>query len=145
MRDYIVEQMNKGVSLEEIHIAVEKMFNDEYNKREEKRKYEIEHAALERAAKATADYFNTVTESTEFDVEEFKEMLLDLVPKSHVVAYARSKMDEATKAERKTEALSAARGIMNPRVEVIHNGVEDKEAEEKLIKFLTDMGLIIPQ
>ena len=146
MRDYIVEQMNKGVSLEDIHIAVEQMFNDEYNKREEQKRKEMEiylvGVALDRAAEATAEYFNAVTGSTEFHAEEFKEMLQDLAPKSHMVAKARARMNEPTKAARTADALAAARGVMNPRVEVIHNGVEDKEAEEKLIKFLTDAGLI---
>ena len=146
MREYIVEQMNKGVSLEDIHIAVEQMFNDEYNKREEQKRKEMEthlvNVALDRAAAATAEYFNTVTGSTEFDAEEFKVMLQDLAPKSHMVAKARARMDEPTKAERTAEALGAARGVMNPRVEVIHNGVKDKEAEEKLMQFLMDMGLV---
>lgn len=144
MRDYIVEQMNKGVSLEDIHIAVEQMFNDEYNRRE-KMKADLVNIALDRAAEATAEYFNAVTDSTEFDAKEFKEMLQDLATKAQTVAKARAKMDESTKAERTAYALAAARDIMNPRVEVTHNGVEDKEAEEKLVKFLADMGLIIPR
>ena len=146
MRDYIVEQMNKGVSLEDIHIAVEQMFNDECNKREEQKRKEMEahlvSVALDRAAEATAEYFNAVTGSTEFDAEEFKVMLQDLETTVQTVAKARAKMDESTKVERTADALAAARGVMNPRVEVIHNGVEDKEAEEKLVKFLANMGLI---
>ena len=68
MRDYIVDQMNKGVSLEDIYIAVEQMFNEEYNKRERE---SVVNVALDRAAAATAEYFNTVTGSTEFSAEEF--------------------------------------------------------------------------
>lgn len=146
MREYIVGQMKQGKSLEEIHMEVEQMFNEEYNKREEQKRKEMEAhltgVALDRAAEATAEYFNTVTGSTEFDAEEFKVILQNLVPKSQMVAKARAKMNESTKAERTADALAAARGVMNPRVEVIHNGIEDKEAEEKLVKFLADMGLI---
>lgn len=146
MREYIVEQMNKGISLEDIHIAVEQMFNDEYNKREEQKRKEMEahltNVALDRAAEATAEYFNTVTGSTEFDAEEFKVMLQDLAPKSQTIAKARAKMDESTKAERVADALAAARGVMNPRVEVIHSKVKDEEADRALMQFLFDMGLI---
>jgi hypothetical protein len=82
MRKFIVEQMNKGVSLEDLHIAVEKMFNEEYNKREaeklETQKRAAQGAALKRAARATADYFNSMLEREEYTAEEFEFMLHDL-------------------------------------------------------------------
>jgi hypothetical protein len=82
MRKFIVEQMNKGVSLEDLHNAVEKMFNEEYNKREaeklETQKRAAQGAALKRAARATADYFNSMLEREEYTAEEFEFMLHDL-------------------------------------------------------------------
>ena len=122
------------------------MFNDEYNKREEQKRKEMETylvgVALDRAAEATAEYFNAVTGSTEFHAEEFKVMLQDLATKAQIVAKARAKMDESTKAERTADALAAARGVMNPRVEVIHNKMNDEEADRALMQFLFDMGLV---
>lgn len=142
MREYIIEQMNKGVSLEDIHIAVEQMFNEEYNKREEMKAH-LTNVALDRAAKATAEYFNTVTGLTEFDAEEFKVMLQDLVTQAQIITKARVKMDESTKAENVADALAAARGVANPRVEVTYNGVKDEEeADRALMQFLFDLGLI---
>lgn len=137
MREYIIEQMNKGVSLEDIHIAVEQMFNEEYNKRKEMKAH-LTNVALDRAAEATAEYFNTVTGLTEFGAEEFKVMLQDLATQAQIITKAKVKMDESTKAER-----VAARGVANPRVEVTYNGVKDEEeADRALMQFLFDLGLI---
>ena len=82
MRDFIVEQMNKGISLEDLHIAVERMFNEEYKKREaeklELQKREAAGVALKRAAQATADYFNLMLDREEYTAKEFEFMLHDL-------------------------------------------------------------------
>ena len=82
MRDFIVEQMNKGVSLEDLHITVERMFNEEYKKREaeklELKKREAAGIALKRAAQATADYFNLMLDREEYTAKEFEFMLHDL-------------------------------------------------------------------
>ena len=82
MRDFIVEQMNKGVSLEDLHIEVERMFNEEYKKREaeklELKKREAAGVALKRAAQATADYFNLMLDREEYTAREFEFMLHDL-------------------------------------------------------------------
>lgn len=129
MREYIIEQMNKGVSLEDIHIAVEQMFNEEYNKRKEMKAH-LTNVALDRAAEATAEYFNTVTGLTEFGAEEFKVMLQDLATQAQIITKARVKMDESTK---------AARGVANPRVEVTY---DEEEADRALMQFLFDLGLI---
>ena len=78
MRKYIVEQMNKGASLENIHSMVEKMYKEEQNKREKERKDAANDAALKRAAQATADYFNLVLGEDTYPVELFEGMLKDL-------------------------------------------------------------------
>ena len=144
MNEYIAEQIDKGVSLSDMVRDLEKIYHDENVKRQEQEKHIAEiNTSLERAAAATADYFNTVTESTEFEAEMFKELLTELSGSAKVCADGRIK----TKARYKEmeDAATQTRGIMNPRVEIIHNKVEDEDAEEKLFQFLANMGLITPQ
>ena len=70
MRDYIVEQMNKGAKLENIQAMVEKMYKEESNKRESKQRA----AALDIAARAVADYMSLATNKV-IKVENVKEAL----------------------------------------------------------------------
>ena len=60
MREYIVEQMKQGRTLEDIHIAVERMFNEEYNKREREQKLKETVAVRERAVHAVMDYITAL-------------------------------------------------------------------------------------
>ena len=127
MRKAIAEMMKQGMTLEDIHMQMEEIFNEEYNKREA----QIE-AAFDRAAHAFTDYLNLVSDE-EVSIEEVK------------VAMAAAQMATATPAPRAKERECAAgltRGVVKPRVEVFCNGVKDEEAEEALQKFLLDMGLI---
>ena len=62
MRKHIIALMNEGISLDQIQSEVEKMFNEEYKKREaeqEKAKRDAAlDAALDRMSQGAADYFN---------------------------------------------------------------------------------------
>lgn len=119
MKKYIAEQMNKGVSLEEIHIEVEKMFNEEYKKREaeqEKTKRFAEvNAALDRASVAVVDFINGYVGEEVMTVEECKDTLKDTAVKIK---------------------------MMNKCAEKITIKVDNDEDEQKLVDFLASMGLI---
>jgi hypothetical protein len=137
MNEYIAEQIDRGVSLSDMVKELEKVYHNENVKKQKQEKHIAEiNASLERAAAATADYFNTITESTEFDAEMFKEMLTELANSAQVFAKAK------TKAKEVKNAAAQTRGVMNPSVEIVHNRVEDKDAEDTLMQFLFDMGLI---
>lgn len=132
MREYIIEQMNKGVSLEDIHIAVEQMFNEEYNKREEiKQKVAQIEAAFDRAAQAMVDYL-TLMSGQPVDVDEVKQaMAFAEVKCFHLPA-------QVTKAKK-----DAAVAPKEPVVEVIKAETKDEEeADRALMQFLFDLGLI---
>ena len=75
MRKYIAEQMNKGTSLEDIHIQVEKMFNEEYKSREEKQLRLQQAAKLDRATLAVVDYLNSYIGEEVLTVENCKDAL----------------------------------------------------------------------
>ena len=75
MRKYIAEQMNKGVSLEDIHIQVEKMFNEEYKSREEKQLKLQQAAKLSRATLAVVDYINSYIGEEVLTVEDCEDAL----------------------------------------------------------------------
>lgn len=137
MNEYIAEQIDKGVSLSDMVKELEKIYHNENVKKQKQEKHIAEiNASLERAAVATADYFNTVTGSAEFKPEMFEIMLKELSTS------AQNMVNVRTKAKEKESAAAVTRGIMNPRVEIIHNEVEDKDAEDTLMQFLFDMGLI---
>ena len=137
MNEYIAEQIDKGVSLSDMVKELEKIYHNENVKKQKQEKHIAEiNASLERAAVATADYFNTVTGSAEFKPEMFEIMLKELS------ASAQNMINVRTKAKEKESAAAVTRGIMNPRVEIIHNVVEDKDAVDTLMQFLFDMGLI---
>ena len=126
MRNYIVEQMSKGVSLEDIHIEVERMFNEEYNKREREQKEAQIEAAFDRAAQAFTDYLNLIGEEG-LDVDTVKIALR----MAEMSTYGRTKAKEC----------AAVRPMM-PRVEVIKAEDNSDADDEVLMKFLSDMGLI---
>ena len=137
MNEYIAEQIDKGVSLSDMVKELEKVYHNENVKKQKQEKHIAEiNASLERAAVATADYFNTVTGSAEFKPEMFEIMWKELS------ASAQNMVNVRTKAKEMKDAAAVTRGVMNPRVEIIHNEVEDKDAEDTLMQFLFDMGLI---
>lgn len=136
MREYIVEQMKQGKSLEEIHMEVEQMFNEEYNKREkeiEQKVAQIE-AAFDRAAQAMADYLTLMT-GQPADVEEVKQAMAF----AEVKCFHAPIKAMATKAKAKEDAAVAPK---EPVVEVIKAKTNDEEADKALMQFLMDMGLI---
>lgn len=122
MKKYIAEQMNKGVSLEDIHIQVEEMFNEEYKKREAeqaakaqvKRLAEVT-AALDRASVAVVDFINGYVGEEVMTVEECKDTLKDTAVKIK---------------------------MMNKCAEKIAVKVDNDEDEQKLVDFLASLGLI---
>ena len=119
MKKYIAEQMNKGVSLEDIHIQVEEMFNEEYKKREaeqEKAKRFAEvNAALDRASTAIVDFMNGYVGEEVLTVEECRDALKDTAIKIK---------------------------MMNKCAEKITVKVDNDEDEQKLVDFLASLGLI---
>ena len=132
MREYIVEQMKQGKSLEEIHMEVEQMFNEEYNKREEEIKQKLAQieAAFDRAAQAMADYLTLMT-GQPADVEAVKQAMTFAEVKCFHAPM------KATKAKK-----DAAAAPKEPVVEVIKAKTNDEEADRALMQFLMDMGLI---
>ena len=121
MREYIVEQMNKGMSLEDLHIAVEKMFNEEYNKREQEQKERKVAAVRKRAVYAVMDYIKAVFEG-KLDCEvTFTDV--SIMVDNLAAEYA---------PEEEPEVM----------VKAYKNGKET-EVDEALMNFLVDMGLAI--
>lgn len=122
MKKYITEQMNKGVSLEDIHIQVEKMFNEEYKKREAeqavakaKRHAEM-NAVLDRASSAVVDFMNSYVGEEVITVKECRSALKETAIKVKM-------------------AVDMENAVTQPA---------DKD-EEKLMDFLVSMGLIQPK
>ena len=116
MREYIVEQMKQGRTLEDIHIAVERMFNEEYNKREREQKVKEVVAVRDRAVHAVMDYITAIGgKSNHVDVT----IALDDLATEFV--------DE----EEEDEVV----------VKAYRNGKET-EVDEALMNFLVDMGLV---
>lgn len=120
MKKYIVEQMNKGVSIEDIHIQVEKIFNEEYKKREveqERAKRQAAmNAALDRASAAVVDFMNSYVGEEVITVKECRSALRDTAVKVKMA--------------------------VNMENAVAQSADED---EEKLMDFLVNMGLIQPK
>lgn len=123
MREYIVEQMKQGRTLEDIHIAVEKMFNEEYNKRERIERERKIAAAFDRAAKAMTDYLRLVGDP---DIEE--ETVRAAMAMAETVTF-----DED---EEEDEIPHGAFIKVKPD--------ELDEEDKALFQFLLDMGLIKP-
>lgn len=122
MKKYIAEQMNKGVSLEDIHIQVEKMFNEEYKKREAEqekaKRFAAVNAALDRASIAVVDFINCYVGKEMMTVEDCKDTLKDTAVKIKMMADC---------------------------AEEITVKVDNDEDEQKLVDFLVSMGLIQPK
>ena len=137
MRKYIVDQMNKGVSLEDLHIAVEKMFNEEYNKREaeklETQKRAAQGAALKRAAQATADYFNLMLDREEYTAREFEFMLHDLA--GAVIDADRMGMKAIANATERARAR--VRAQETPIFQVTRAEDKDMEAIQEFLKSIS--------
>lgn len=124
MKKYIAEQMNKGVSLEDIHIQVEKMFNEEYKKREAEQERAKRHAAmnaaLDRASSAVVDFMNSYVGEEVITPGECKSALKETAIKVKM-------------------AMDMEKAVTQPADEDI-----DVD-EQKLMDFLVSMGLIQPK
>lgn len=117
MRNHIIELMDKGMTLEQVHIEVEKMFNEEYKKREidqERARRRAEMlAALDRASVAVVDFMNGYVGEEVITVDECKDAL--------------------------KETAFKVRMAMNMEKAAPQSVNED---EQKLMDFLAGMGLI---
>ena len=122
MRKHIIALMNEGIPLEEIHVEVEKIFNEEYKKREaeqERAKRQSEmNAALDRASSAVVDFINGYVGEEVLTVKECRSALRDTAVKVK---------------------------MMTKCAEKITVKVDEDEDEEKLVDFLVSMGLIQPK
>ena len=125
MRKYVIEQMNKGVSLEDIHIAVEKLFNEEYNKREQEQKEKKIAAVRERAVHAVMDYINAVWE----DLLDCEVTFTDVSIMVDDIAAEYAPIEEEDEEE-------------DVIIRAYRNGKEDPDAENALREFLCNMGLL---
>ena len=121
MKKYIAEQMNKGVSLEDIHIQVEKMFNEEYKKRETEQEKAKRHAAmnaaLDRASTAIVDFMNSYIGEEVITVEGCRDALKETAVKVKM-------------------AMDMEKAVTQPADEDIDID------EQKLVDFLASLGLI---
>ena len=121
MRKHIIALMNEGIPLEEIHVEVEKIFNEEYKKREAEqekaKRFAAVNAALDRASTAIVDFMNNYVGEEVITVEECKEALKETA--------IRVKM-----------AVDMEKAVTQPADENI-----DVD-EQKLVDFLASLGLI---
>ena len=119
MRKHIIALMNEGIPLEEIHVEVEKIFNEEYKKREAEqeriKRFAAVNAALDRASTAIVDFMNNYVGEEVITVEECREALKETA--------IRVKM-----------AVDMEKAVTQP--------ADDDVDEQKLMDFLTSMGLI---
>ena len=119
MKKYIAEQMNKGVSLEDIHIQVEKMFNEEYKKREAEqeraKRYAAMNAALDRASAAVVDFMNSYVGEEVITQAECKSALKETAIKVKM-------------------AMDMEKAVTQP--------ADEDEDEQRLVDFLANLGLI---
>ena len=119
MKKHIVTLMNEGISLDQIQSEVEKIFNEEYKKREEEqekaKRFAEVNAALDRASAAVVDFINSYVGEEVMTVEECKDTLKDTAVKIKMI---------------------------NKCAEKITVKVDNDEDEQKLVDFLTSLGLI---
>lgn len=124
MRKHIIALMNEGIPLEEIHIEVEKIFNEEYKKREAEqeraKRFATVNAALDRASVAVVDFMNGYVGEEVLTVKECRSALRDTAVKVKM-------------------AMDMENAVTQPADEEID---VDKE---KLMDFLVSMGLIQPK
>ena len=124
MRKHIIALMNEGIPLEEIHIEVEKIFNEEYKKREAEqeraKRYAAMNAALDRASAAVADFMNGYVGEEVLAVDECRDALKETAVKVKM-------------------AMDMENAVTQPADENI-----DVD-EQKLVDFLVSMGLIQPK
>lgn len=124
MRKHIIALMNEGIPLEEIHIEVEKIFNEEYKKREAEqeraKRQAAMNAALDRASAAVVDFMNSYVGEEVLTVKECRSALRDTAVKVKM-------------------AMDMENAVTQPADENI-----DVD-EEKLVDFLVNMGLIQPK
>lgn len=123
MRKTIAAMMAQGMSLEDIHMQMEQILNEEYNKREQEQKELEIAAARNRAARAFIDYV-TLTAGDILDdtmnIEEVGQML------DEAIAAARMKIDIM-------EAFGAPM-----RVDI--KDVDADSDDEAIRKFLMGLG-----
>ena len=124
MKKHIVALMNEGISLDQIQSEVEKIFNEEYKKREEEqekaKRFAEVNAALDRASAAVVDFINGYVGEEVMTVEECKDTLKDTAVKIKMT-------------------MAMEKAVTQP--------AEDKIDldEQKLMDFLVSMGLIQPK
>lgn len=124
MKKYIAEQMNKGVPLKDIYLEVEKMFNEEYKKREAEqeraKRYAAMNAALDGASSAVVYFMNSYVGEEVITIEECRDALKETA--------IRIKM-----------AVDMKNAVTQPADEDIDID------EQKLVDFLASIGLIQPK
>lgn len=117
MRKHIIALMNEGIPLEEIHIEVEKIFNEEYKKREAEQERAKRHAAmnaaLDRASVAVVDFMNSYVGEEVITPGECKSALKETAIKIKM-------------------AMDMEKAVTQPA----------DEDEQKLVDFLANLGLI---
>lgn len=120
MKEHIVALMNEGISLAQIQSEVEKMFNEEYKKREEEqekaKRFAAVNAALDRASAAVVDFMNSYVGEEVITQSECKSALKETAIKVKM-------------------AIDMENAVTQPA----------DEDEEKLMDFLVNMGLIQPK
>jgi hypothetical protein len=122
MKKHIVALMNEGISLNQIQSEVEKMFNEEYKKREEEQKkakakrFAEVNVALDRASVAVVDFMNSYVGEEVITQFECKSALKETAIKVKM-------------------AIDMENTVTQPA----------DEDEEKLMDFLVNMGLIQPK
>ena len=123
MRKTIAGLMAQGMSLEDIHMQMEEIFNEEYKKREQEQKAIEIAAARDRAAHAFVDYINLV--------------LGDVLPEPADAETAAVMLDETTAATRMRLEIMAAFDVPE-KVEI--KKVDADSDDEAIRKFLMGLG-----
>lgn len=130
MRKTIAGLMAQGLSLEDIHMQMEEIFNEEYKKREQEQKA-LEIAAMrDRAACALVDYMNAV--------------LGDILDEPIKTEGAAELLDEAIEAARMKLDLMQAFGAEIRKMPAPMRAI-NKDDDLALNDFLYDLGLIQPK
>ena len=120
MKEHIIALMNEGITLDQIQSEVEKMFNEEYKKREAEQERAKRHAAmnaaLDRASTAVVDFMNGYVGEEVITVDECRDALKET-------------------AIRVKFMVDMENAVTQPVDE------DEDEDEEKLKEFLVSLGL----
>lgn len=126
MKKHIIALMNEGITLDQIQSEVEKIFNEEYKKREAEqeraKRYAAMNAALNRASAAVVDFINGYVGEEVLTVKECRSALRDTAVKV--------KMENT---------------VTQPADEDEDIDIDVDVDEQKLVDFLISMGLIQPK